>query len=399
MLGAGDAVPSAGDRRAAAPPSPAGGGGVSAPRLAFVWAQFAPYHLDRLDALARAGFDVTGIAMAAESRRYPWPPAPCAQAWARRTLLPDRPYEAAGEGARTAALLGALSAARPDLLFLCNWPRPHVLAAALWAWRARVPSVVMCDSWAARPEGTRRPRRLAKRALLAPYRGGLAAADRAAAYLAGLGVPADAIATGYDRISVARMRALAAAAPEGAGDPPGFVAVARLAPEKNVAGALGAYARYRELCAASGHPPAALTVLGDGPLRERLRAQSACQAGVRFAGFRPSAEVAATLARAHALVLPSWREPWGLAVNEAVALGVPVLASTRVGAAETLVRDGVSGRLLPPDAPAAWARAMHRLTVDPAYRGRLAAGAAALAPRADVGGFVDGVAWLTERLT
>jgi hypothetical protein len=376
---------------------------VSPPRLSFVWAQFAPYHLDRLDALARAGFAVTGLAIAGASHRYPWPPAPAAQTWEHRTLLPDRPYEAASEAARTSALLRALSAARPDLVFLCNWPRPHVLAAALWARRADVPAVVMCDSWAARPDPESRPRRLAKRALLAPYRGGLAAAGRAAAYLAGLGVPAAATATGYDRIAVDRVRALAAghsvaATPVVSGAAPGFVVVARLAPEKNVAGALRAYARYRDLCARGGDPPVPLTILGDGPLRGRLTAQAAGLPGVRFAGFVGPGAVAATLARAHALVLPSWREPWGLAVNEAVALGVPVLASTEVGAAETLLLDGVSGHLLPPGAPDAWARAMHRLTADPALRARLAAGSAALAPQADVGGFVDGVGWLAERL-
>ena len=377
---------------------------MTAPRLAFVWAQFAPYHLDRLDALARAGFQVTGIAIAPSSRRYPWPPAPMAQGWDHRTLLPDGPLEAIPERTRARALLAALHPVRPQVLFLCNWPRPHVLAAALWARQAGVPAVVMCDSWTAVPATGADPRRLAKRALLAPYRGGLAAAGRTSAYLADLGVPARAIATGYDRLSVARVRAQAAAsrhegasAPEGA-PAPGFVVVARLVAEKNVAGVLDAYARYRGLCVASGHPPAGLTVLGDGPLRAALTAQAAGLPGVRFAGFVGPEAVAGTLARAVALLLASWREPWGLAVNEAVALGVPVLASTAVGAAETLVRDGASGYLLPPGDPHAWARAMHRLSVQPDLRARLAAGSAGLAPRADVGGFVDGVGWLTERL-
>ena len=375
---------------------------MTAPRLAFVWAQFAPYHLDRLDALHRAGFAVTGLAIAEASRRYPWPSASPGQvwehrAWEGRTLVPGRTLESVPEAVRMRALIPALRSCRPELLFLCNWPRPHVAAAAFWARRAGVPAVVMCDSWAdpARREASLRVR--GKRALLASYRGGLAAADRAAAYLSRLGVPERAIATGYDRLSVARVRALAGAVPaEGA--PPGFVVVARLAAEKNVAGALAAYARYRGLCAASGHAPAGLTVLGDGPLRAQVTAQAAGVPGVRFAGFVAPAVVAATLARAQALLLPSWREPWGLAVNEAVALGVPVLASTAVGAAETLVQDGVSGRLLPPGDRDAWAGAMHRLTAAPDERARLAAGSARLAPLADVGGFVDGVGWLSERL-
>nr|WP_242480784.1 glycosyltransferase [Rhodovibrio sodomensis] len=256
----------------------------------------------------------------------------------------------------------------------------------------------MCDSWAPEAAPDAWPRRVAKRALLAPYRGGLAAAGRAAGYLARLGVPAGAIAYGYDRISVARVRALANSTPWTGGPAPGFVVVARLAPEKNVAGALDAYVRYRRFCTASGHAPAGLTILGDGPLRAPLTAQARGIPGVRFAGFVGPDVVAATLARAEALLLASWREPWGLAVNEAVALGVPVLASTAVGATETLVQDGRSGYLLAPGDAHAWARAMHRLSAEPATRARLADGAARLAPRADVGGFVDGVGWLSERL-
>jgi len=375
---------------------------MTARRLAFVWAQFGPYHVDRLDALARSGFAPTGLAIAAASHRYPWPRAVAAEGWVYRTLCPHGPLEAVPERTRAAALLAALRAVRPELLFLCNWPRPHVLAAALWARRAGVPAVVMCDSWAAPPGSGERLRRPVKRALLAPYSGGLAAADRAAAYLAGLGVPDSAIATGYDRLSVARVRAQAGGA-VGPGRPealaPGFVVVARLAAEKNVAGALAGYARYRDLCAESGHPPARLTILGDGPLRAQLTAQAAGLPGVRFAGFVDPPAVARTLVRADALVLPSRREPWGLAVNEAVALGVPVLASTAVGAAETLVQDGLTGHLQAPDDVHAWARAMHRLTAGPGHRARLAAGSAGLAARADVGGFVDGVGWLAERLT
>jgi glycosyltransferase involved in cell wall biosynthesis len=292
-----------------------------------------------------------------------------------------------------------LGAVRPELLFLCNRPQPHVAAAAIWSRRAGVPAVVMCDSWPEDPVAEAWPRRLAKQALLAPYRGGLAAAGRAASHLAGLGVPQAAIATGYDRLSVARVRALAADALVRHAAPAGFVVVARLAAEKNVAGALTAYAHYRVLCASTGHRPSDLTILGDGPLRAELEAEASGLAGVRFAGFVAPAVVAGTLARTEALLLPSWREPWGLVVNEAVALGVPVLASTAVGAAETLVRDNLNGRVLPPADSRAWARAMHRLTACRGERARLAAGASELASHADVGGFVDGVAWLTERLT
>src|SRR4029079_1075716 len=49
------------------------------------------------------------------------------------------------------------------------------------------------------------------------------------------------------------------------------------------------------------------------------------------------------------LVLPSQYEPWALVINEAAAAGMAIVSSGVVGASAELVRDGVNGRLFPPD--------------------------------------------------
>jgi glycosyltransferase involved in cell wall biosynthesis len=64
------------------------------------------------------------------------------------------------------------------------------------------------------------------------------------------------------------------------------------------------------------------------------------------------------------LLLPSREEPFGRALIEAMALGVPVLA-TNVGGPGEVVEDGVQGRLLSPLEPAAWARAARELAERP----------------------------------
>jgi len=64
------------------------------------------------------------------------------------------------------------------------------------------------------------------------------------------------------------------------------------------------------------------------------------------------------------LLLPSEEEPFGRALIEAMALEVPVLA-TRVGGPPEIVDDGVSGRLLDPHDPPAWARAVADLVEQP----------------------------------
>jgi glycosyltransferase involved in cell wall biosynthesis len=64
------------------------------------------------------------------------------------------------------------------------------------------------------------------------------------------------------------------------------------------------------------------------------------------------------------LLLPSWEEPFGRALIEAMALGVPVIA-TNVGGPPEIITDGREGYLLPPREPHAWARAIRRFAEVP----------------------------------
>jgi glycosyltransferase involved in cell wall biosynthesis len=64
------------------------------------------------------------------------------------------------------------------------------------------------------------------------------------------------------------------------------------------------------------------------------------------------------------LLLPSWEEPFGRALIEAMALGVPVV-STNVGGPTEIVEQGREGLLVAPRKPAAWAQAIRRITDSP----------------------------------
>ncbi len=82
-------------------------------------------------------------------------------------------------------------------------------------------------------------------------------------------------------------------------------------------------------------------------------------------------------AAADVLVLPSiptrtFREPWGLVVNEAMNRGLPIIASDAVGAAAGgLVRDGRNGLIVPAGDPVALAAALRALCADSSLRARL----------------------------
>jgi glycosyltransferase involved in cell wall biosynthesis len=64
------------------------------------------------------------------------------------------------------------------------------------------------------------------------------------------------------------------------------------------------------------------------------------------------------------LLAPSWEEPFGRALIEAMALGVPVIA-TNVGGPAEIVEDGREGCLCPPREPDSWARAARRILASP----------------------------------
>jgi glycosyltransferase involved in cell wall biosynthesis len=88
---------------------------------------------------------------------------------------------------------------------------------------------------------------------------------------------------------------------------------------------------------------------------------------VFFPGFRQIGELPRFYAHAGAFVHASTTEQWGLVVNEAMACGLPVIVSNRVGCAQDLVQDGVNGYTFDPYDVEQLAQLMHRLTEAPKH--------------------------------
>jgi L-malate glycosyltransferase len=78
-------------------------------------------------------------------------------------------------------------------------------------------------------------------------------------------------------------------------------------------------------------------------------------------------DVPALLRALDIALVPSWEEPFGRSVVEAMAMQLPVVA-TRVGGPAEVISDGIDGVLLPPRAPRAWADAITDLIADPTRR-------------------------------
>ena len=93
---------------------------------------------------------------------------------------------------------------------------------------------------------------------------------------------------------------------------------------------------------------------------------------VAFVGYVPREDLAARYAAAHVFVLPSYNEGMSVATLEAMAAGLPVVATDIPGYAEVL-RPGVEGLLVSPGNPTALAHALKRLLLDPGLAARLGA--------------------------
>jgi glycogen(starch) synthase len=163
----------------------------------------------------------------------------------------------------------------------------------------------------------------------------------------------------------------AAAAGRDAADPArlriGYVG--RLAPQKRVDLLVTAFGRMTR--------PAELVVVGDGPDRalvQRLVRHSPAADRISTTGFVEHSAVPGLLASLDLLVLPSAYEEMGSVLTEAMAAGLPVVASD-VGGIPEVVRDGETGLLVPPGDVAALAAALDRLVADPGLRATLATGA------------------------
>lgn len=91
---------------------------------------------------------------------------------------------------------------------------------------------------------------------------------------------------------------------------------------------------------------------------------------IRFEGFRQQEELGRYYTAADVFVLPSKDEPWGLVTNEAMHFGLPIVASEAVVSGRDLVKNSISGFVVPKNSPQALASALGKLITDSAFRAR-----------------------------
>lgn len=92
-----------------------------------------------------------------------------------------------------------------------------------------------------------------------------------------------------------------------------------------------------------------LFVVGDGPMRKEFEEyiRNFNIKNVKLTGFQSRKNLPDFYTVADVLVLPSFRETWGIVINEAMCFGLPIITSDKIGAAVDLVREDYNGFIFP----------------------------------------------------
>ena len=123
-----------------------------------------------------------------------------------------------------------------------------------------------------------------------------------------------------------------------------FLAVGRQIPKKNFYHIVTSYKKYHDRYLQEAIP---LILVGEGPEHERIKQfadENHLKDSVTLLPFKSQEKLKEIYYLSDSLILSSSSsETWGLVINEAMACGLPVIASDQCGATHTLVRDGVNG--------------------------------------------------------
>jgi glycosyltransferase involved in cell wall biosynthesis len=356
-------------------------------RVAALFDNFGPYHLARLEAAAKR-CELLAIEVSMQSREYAWERTEKAGevkcGFQRVCLLGGVCERDRGEqqeivanrqiGSLQNRLAKVLDTFKPDAVAIPGWASRASLEAILWCGRADVPAVVMSESQATDARrGT--VKEFIKRRLVRCFSAALVGGGSHRDYLVKLGMARDRVVCGYDAVDNEYFASGVERVRRDPGNERGdknqntnkkagryFLSAARFIEKKNLPGLLRAYANYRRLWeagkfetsdfaqtnadAVTQGKPWDLVILGDGDLRpalESLVKELGLGGCVELPGFKQYVQLPAYYGAAGAFVHASAVEPWGLVVNEAMASGLPVLASDRCGCTAELVREGVNG--------------------------------------------------------
>lgn len=323
-------------------------------KIAIIYLNYGPYHIARINALAKLIPNVYAIEIASKQGIYPWQRVKADSSVNFQTFFNDIECESVSTFKQGKAVKKALDQIKPSIVIVAGYSQPVMRAATQWANKHNIPTILLfvstyfdhSRSWW---------KELLKSNLLKNYTSIAVTGSRAKDYALRLKALEERIfqignvvdnhyfQKSSEKIKHENLSDLLKQnkLPENY-----FLCVSRLSPEKNLKRLLLAFKSYREK---SGQW--SLVIVGSGPQKQELMQivkEHAIDA-VRIVNWQHYEKLPLYYTLAKCLVLPSLSEPWGLVVNEAMACGLPVLVSNKCGCQPELCKDGSNGYSFDPE--------------------------------------------------
>lgn len=336
--------------------------------VGLIWSQFAAYHVDRCEAVARrlgGRAEVLAIEVATTSALYAWDPSGDVVGADKITLFPGRSFDTISPWKRFRAMFSATRKCDTVCIGI-SYAEPDAIGLS-WVLRLLGKRVIVFSE--SKFDDKRRSIwiELPKSLALSCYSAAVVGGRRHIDYFRFLGFRSRPVLPGYDVVGLDRIRRQSGGdlAPQGLPFADrSFVFVGRFVGKKNLIALVEGYARYVGM---AGKGARRLVLVGSGEgetlLREKVAALGIAGL-VDFPGFLNAEAVSRALASALALVLISREEQWGLVVNEALALGLPAIVSNEVGSRDLLVRNLSNGFVVESASPEGLSRAMFEMGSD-----------------------------------
>jgi len=254
-------------------------------------------------------------------------------------------------------LLFELWRIKPNCIFLAGYSNLSNLIILLISKLLKVPIVLISDStYGDKPR--KRLIEIFKSKIVKMFNSAFVSGIRAKIYLQMLGFPEDNIFFGNDVVDNNSFHFLSLKISEDKryyqtllNLPSKFLLfVGRIVKEKNIENMLNA---FKELQNEDNekYKNFSLVICGTGTQKKYFENYVSNNniENVIFTGYVSYPEIVVYYSLAHALILPSISETWGLVINEAMSCGLPILASTNVGSVDDLLEENVNGYIFDPN--------------------------------------------------
>ena len=314
--------------------------------IALLFSNYGPYHIARLESLGSDTYhnsiQAIGIELSRSEKKYPW------QSQLQSTRLPiisiieNISLEDTWFLTLIPKLTATLKEVDPKILAISGYFNPLMLVALFWCRLRSRPAILFSETtesdftrvwWKEKIKGF----------IVRQFKAALVGGEPHKNYLVKLGIPEEAIFTGYDVVGNQVFHPQQIEHYAKPLNKPFFLSINRFVSKKNIFRLVDAYDKYRQ---ESGDETWDLVLCGDGELRSQIEQQIKdlnLEQFIHLPGFLQQEEMLPYFAHAGCFVHASTMEQWGLVVNEAMAAGLPVLVSERCGCFADLVIKGVNG--------------------------------------------------------